>query len=112
MSQKINFEFFARAVVAKRVGIVAVATIFVHLAVNYGWFSIEISNDVLHYLTVILDAIGAVVAITVTHRGVTPSSDPRSNSGVPLVPVDLASESTIYAVPGDGPMKHPDMLSN
>lgn len=78
---------FARAVVLKRVAIITAVTIIINLAIAYGWVTPDVSDNILHWLNVTIDAIGALVAIGVTQAVVTPSKDPRTNTGEPLVPV-------------------------
>ncbi len=83
---------FARALVAKRVAIIAVVTIILHLAVSYGWITSDWSDATVANVTAVLDAIGAITAILVIQPKVTPVDDPRDNEGTPLVPVDALTK--------------------
>lgn len=89
---------FERAVVAKRVAIVAVVTILVQLAVNYGVFGIDIQNNVLHWLNAALDAVAALVAISITQPAVTPLKDPRNDAGTALIPTSQVDAIVANAV--------------
>lgn len=89
---------WAREIVAKRVAIIAVVTILIQLAVSYGWVTPDLSDGALGYVNSALDAVGALVAIVYTRKGVTPNNSPKDNAGVPLVSADIVHAAISEAV--------------
>lgn len=78
---------FARAVVAKRIVVVAVVAAVLQLLVGYHVITPGVSGDVTKYINDLIDVLAVISGILFAQRGVTPTSDPRNDTGVALVPV-------------------------
>lgn len=79
--------FYARAIVAKRVGILAVIPVVLGLAVSLG-LPVGVSTAVATAATATLTALTAIVGILWAQSGTTPADPtlaPVSLAGVPLV---------------------------
>lgn len=88
---------FAREVVAKRVAIVTVVTVLLHLAIVYHIITPDLSVHVTNYITEALDALAVIVATVYARAGVTPKDSPQNDAGVPLVPANDGPVDTAAA---------------
>lgn len=76
----------ARAVVAKRVAIVAVVSVLLQLLVGYQVIPLDVSSHITSYINDGITALSTVIAVVYAQKGVTPTSDPRNDTGTKLVP--------------------------
>lgn len=96
-----DLQKWSRAIVAKRATIVAVVTVILDLAVAHGWVTPDVNHNVLGWVNTAFTLVGTLVAILWVQKDVTPSADPRTDEGVPLVPVTFVKNAN--AGPADNP---------
>lgn len=100
---EMKLSAWERAVVAKRVAVVAVITIVVNLLVAHGIITPDVNHNVLGWLNAGFDTLAGIAAVAWVQPAVTPSADPRTDDGEALKPVSYIKAAVEHSTPATNP---------